>query len=282
MTQDRQELEQVQEVAKVLGIALGDCQVGSRRQQVKEEKHVIEEHSLDEDKQLEEKNPVEDKQQLKLNSEMQDHGNEEEITIKTQESKKEQNCYYSCNECGKIFKHPSHLKRHNLIHTTDCQTSSQPINLLCKHCSITFMNNKELAKHIVKEHDGKKVVIKSEDDVQPGVQQPCAECDETFKSTYNLKKHVKEKHIQLFTGDMKVRDELIETMMSQSENIIRNGSTNMRKGHVCNVCGKEGIGSLIKRHIEANHLEVISIPCTHCDMTFSTRNSLWLHNKKNH
>ena len=87
MTQDRQELEQVQEVAKVLGIALGDCQVGSRRQQVKEEKEVTEEHNLDEDEQLGERDPVEDKEQVKLNSEMQDHENEEEKPLKTEENK---------------------------------------------------------------------------------------------------------------------------------------------------------------------------------------------------
>ena len=38
ISQSRQELEKVQEVAKVLGISLGDCQVGSKRQGVQQEK----------------------------------------------------------------------------------------------------------------------------------------------------------------------------------------------------------------------------------------------------
>ena len=38
VSQSRQEVEQVQEVAKVLGFTLGECQVGSRGQGVKQEK----------------------------------------------------------------------------------------------------------------------------------------------------------------------------------------------------------------------------------------------------
>ena len=44
----RQELEQVKELAKVLDILLGDCQVGSRRQVVRQEKEEHEEEHVEE------------------------------------------------------------------------------------------------------------------------------------------------------------------------------------------------------------------------------------------
>ena len=79
---------------------------------------------------------------------------------------------------------------------------------------------------------------------------------------------------------MKELDKQIETMMSQGENTIGIGSSDIRKAHVCHVCGKEGKSSHIKDHIEANHLKGISIPCSHCDKYFSTRHALRCHTGK--
>ena len=50
----------------------------------------------------------------------------------------------------------------------------------------------------------------------------------------------------------------------------------------CAVCEKEGINGTLKRHIEANHLEGISIPCNFCEKTFRSRNSLTDHTSNNH
>ena len=54
---------------------------------------------------------------------------------------------------------------------------------------------------------------------------------------------------------MKVLDEQIETMIDRGENITRHGQI-----YICKVCGKEDTKSHIKEHIEANHLEGISVP----------------------
>ena len=51
---------------------------------------------------------------------------------------------------------------------------------------------------------------------------------------------------------------------------------------VCKVCGKEGQATNIRNHIEANHLEGISIPCDCCDKVFSGRGTLWKHKTKFH
>ena len=50
--------------------------------------------------------------------------------------------------------------------------------------------------------------------------------------------------------------------------------------HICKVCGKEGQTTSIKNHIEANHLEGVSIPCNHCEKICRSRNAMWMHNKR--
>jgi hypothetical protein len=86
---------------------------------------------------------------------------------------------------------------------------------------------------------------------------------------------------QIFSGNMKELDELIETMMDKSENMIKHGNQ-MSKAHVCQVCGNEDQKSNIKYHIEANHIEGVSIPCNLCEKSFSSRNSLRVHVKTQH
>jgi len=76
--------------------------------------------------------------------------------------------------------------------------------------------------------------------------------------------------------DIKDLDEHVVSMMVKSENHIPN---TQRKADMCTVCGKEGYQMQIKDHIEANHMEGVSIPCNYCDKTFRSRNALRLHNR---
>ena len=77
-----------------------------------------------------------------------------------------------------------------------------------------------------------------------------------------------------FSGDFDELEERVKSMMEKSQNEDPSGNC---KAHRCKVCGKEGRGSAIKDHIEANHLEGIVIPCNLCDKTFRSRNGLRLH-----
>ena len=80
------------------------------------------------------------------------------------------------------------------------------------------------------------------------------------------------------TGNLTVEFEDLEdrvrSLMAKSENNYANGQY---KADICKVCGKEGKGSAIKDHIEANHLEGIVLPCNLCDKTFRSRNGLRRH-----
>ena len=74
--------------------------------------------------------------------------------------------------------------------------------------------------------------------------------------------------------EFKELDEKINSMMEKSENLLPNGQ---RKAHTCKVCGKEGHGNDIKKHIESNHLEGVCIPCNLCEKTFRLRRTLHQH-----
>ena len=50
----------------------------------------------------------------------------------------------------------------------------------------------------------------------------------------------------------------------------------------CKSCGKEGMNNDVKRHIGAQHLEGIFLPCNSCEETFKTRRALSYHLTKDH
>ena len=90
-----------------------------------------------------------------------------------------------------------------------------------------------------------------------------------------------------FNGDLQTLDEKVNSMMEKSQNLIPNGkhpngTPKWATAFICKVCGKEGHVSPIRNHIEANHLEGISIICDHCGKVCSSRNALGLHKGRFH
>ena len=84
-----------------------------------------------------------------------------------------------------------------------------------------------------------------------------------------------------FSGDSQELDETVRSMMETSLNFLPHGKKRER-GKICKVCGKEGKGNDIMRHIETNHLEGVSIPCNNCDKIFRSRDGLRCHISKHH
>ena len=83
---------------------------------------------------------------------------------------------------------------------------------------------------------------------------------------------------EYFSGDLMELQEKVKSMMEKSQNpYIGSKKAHPQKAGVCKVCGKEGMSSAIKDHIEANHLEGISIPCNLCEKICRYRNALKLH-----
>ena len=77
------------------------------------------------------------------------------------------------------------------------------------------------------------------------------------------------------SGDLKELDEKVKSMMEKSQNLIPSGK---KRADICKVCGKEGEGIAIRDHIEANHLEGVSLPCNVCEKAFRSRMMLRKHN----
>ena len=71
-------------------------------------------------------------------------------------------------------------------------------------------------------------------------------------------------------------DETIKAMMETSENMIKVGKQ-QKRAKICKICGKEGYATDIKRHIEAKHVEGVSLPCNLCDKILRSRNALLCH-----
>ena len=78
------------------------------------------------------------------------------------------------------------------------------------------------------------------------------------------------------SGDLKELDEKVKSMMEKSQNLAPSGPAGS-KAKICKVCGKEGAGIAIRDHIEANHLEGVSLPCNVCGKEFRSRMILRKH-----
>ena len=72
-------------------------------------------------------------------------------------------------------------------------------------------------------------------------------------------------------------DEQINSLMTKSSR--KEGKNPI---YMCKVCGKEDIRGHMRDHIEANHLEGISITCNFCEKMFRTRNARRQHQTKYH
>ena len=72
--------------------------------------------------------------------------------------------------------------------------------------------------------------------------------------------------------DLQGLDVQLDTMMEKTPG----------KLYRCKVCGKEAQNGDMKRHIEANHLKGVSIPCNHCHYISKSRNGLRHHKTKQH
>ena len=79
---------------------------------------------------------------------------------------------------------------------------------------------------------------------------------------------------------LKELDVMVKSMMENSENMIQYGSQRTT-AKICKVCGKLGNPTVIKDHIEANHLDGVSLPCKNCGIKFRSRCNLRKHNCKN-
>ena len=96
-------------------------------------------------------------------------------------------------------------------------------------------------------------------------------------SSENISEIVKEERtvalISYPSGNFHELDKKCNSMMEKTPKMNPHGQLL----HRCQRCGKEAINSHLKKHIEANHLEGISLPCNSCGKNFRSRNFLRRH-----
>ena len=79
-----------------------------------------------------------------------------------------------------------------------------------------------------------------------------------------------------FSGELQDLNEKVKAMLEKTHN-------GKKLLFACKVCGKVGEDQRnMKRHIEANHLEGVSIPCNLCEKRASSRHALQQHKAKFH
>ena len=78
------------------------------------------------------------------------------------------------------------------------------------------------------------------------------------------------------SGDLEELDAKVKSMMEKSSNKMKSGA---KQAYIykCKSCGKEGAGIAIRDHIEAHHVDGISLPCNNCGKMCRSRMSLRKH-----
>ena len=77
--------------------------------------------------------------------------------------------------------------------------------------------------------------------------------------------------------NLEALDVKVKSLMEKSKNCVpngtqANGTPKQVMAFIYKVCGKEGVSNAVGNHIEANHLEGISLPCAKCGKVFTSRN----------
>ena len=82
------------------------------------------------------------------------------------------------------------------------------------------------------------------------------------------------------SGNIQELDEKCNSMMEKT--LKKKANHPSLPLYRCMVCGKEATNSDLKKHIEAYHLEGVSIPCNFCEKTFRSRDAKGQHTRIYH
>ena len=234
----------------MLGISLGDCQVGSKRQGVQQEKRGKQEKG-GKQKVKQEENREED------NKEMNpiERGN---IKVEMDIGQMKEN--FTCHECGKQYTRKDHLKRHKIQHTTDSDVLS------CSQCFEIVESTDKLNEHVMKEHGATSILTKSENSPTTKIRFPCNDCDRTFSLAFKLAIHIKDNHPAL----------------TEIPSNFQHDTLDLEKSYACVNC-PETFQSSKQRYKHNSSLHSgVTIPCDECEKQFSRKDKLSTHKKNKH
>ena len=163
------------------------------------------------------------------------------------------------------------------------ETNLDEFLALAEELEITGLMGKSVADEDIEKGQVSKKwkpLLKKEDDVLNSGDAPNSNVDDeqTKEQGTNVADGTLALTSHFFSGDLKDLDKKCNSMMERTLRRKENGQSLYK----CKVCGKEEICGGLKHHIEANHLQGISIPCNFCEKTFGSRNSLANHIHASH
>ena len=171
---------------------------------------------------------------------------------------------HKCNQCEYSSYLASSFKIHIITHTGEKSHK-------CNMCEYAAYQASSLKTHM-KKHVEEKPRIKT--CKKPINDSLILNVDNNLKQKVAVPKYI--------SGDLQKLGEQINSMVESSQNIIQHGKMQTTRAKICKVCRKEGDPSEIRRHIEAQHLDGVSLPCKDCEKTFRRRASFWQHTRTWH
>ncbi|KAL5278849.1 hypothetical protein ACFFRR_003467 [Megaselia abdita] len=172
------------------------------------------------------------------------------------------NVEWKCKHCPEFFKTREILKEHLKVHEASVQREP-PKNIFgkCLECPYLAGTNMNLTRHFFKKHPG----------LELNVEYKCKVCDEFFKTTSDMKTHMKVKHSSP------------EQNTPQKELTTKEGKPVFGKCNECNhLSGKK---ANLLRHFEKMHpgreLDV-EWKCKYCDEFFNTLDEVTKHSEETH
>ena len=151
---------------------------------------------------------------------------------------------YACKDCDKFFPHPSHIRRHEKIHTGE-----KPFP--CSECGQSFSQYTNLKKHQLVHSDKKPFT--------------CSKCDKSFCEFKSLKQHDKTRHIRM--NDHKC-SKCNESFPIYAE--LKRHFTNIHKVYCCSLCDQSfKYNDELKKHQKDHTNKTKKVyACTQCHMSF--------------
>ena len=154
---------------------------------------------------------------------------------------------YKCNECGKVVRALSNIKRH--IKTVHENVREHQ----CEYCEKAFPLEQTLMHHTLAVHIS-------------GSTFQCTKCEKSFSYWNSLRRHMNEFHNGI------IDSEIEEEMKSVYEN---------NKSYHCDHCEKKFMTQAqLEKHMNMTHSK--EFPCDICDYIAKTIGSLSLHMRKAH
>ena len=302
----------MQEVAKVLGFTLGECQVGTRGQGVKQEKteeqggpkyksEKKKRKTKQEEKKNHDKEEEHDEEEMKDGEEMQDEQVDLEM-VKVEKSAG--TVVFSCEECGKQYEYEGQLKRHKISHKSGLANLSTTEGevFTCSLCAEKFKSSKTLGKHLLRTHGEGFTCSQCSEQFETSVglakhlskthgiedlAKPkllCTDCDKTFSLAWKLTKHKQEKHEEgvLGTAEEPENPAISEPKVLETEKITFFPETYQPETYYCKKCPVTFPSKQERSlHNKNAHSEAL-IPCDECDSKFTRKDKLTSHKKVVH